>query len=41
MLSPYMAVYDIVVPQDNQLRKIKEQIDFTSIYKSLKRDRRV
>lgn len=28
-LSPYQGLYDLVVPQDNLLRKIKENIDFS------------
>ncbi len=31
-----MAIYDIVVPKDNQLRRIKEHVDFTFIYDELK-----
>ena len=30
-LSPYMAIYDIVVPKDNMLRQINELVDFYSI----------
>lgn len=36
VLSPYIALYDIVVPKDNQLRKINELIDFSFIYNELK-----
>jgi transposase len=35
VLSPYMAIYDIVVPKDNILRKIKELIDFDFILDEL------
>ena len=35
-LSPYMAIYDIVVPKDNQLRLINELVDFTFILEELK-----
>ena len=35
-LSPYMALYDIVVPKDNMLRKINELVDFTFILEELK-----
>ncbi|MEH7514177.1 hypothetical protein V7146_15795 [Gottfriedia acidiceleris] len=28
---PYMALYDLVVPKDNMLRKINELIDFTFV----------
>ncbi|WP_338652906.1 IS1182 family transposase [Sporosarcina psychrophila] len=35
-LSPYMAIYDIVVPKDNMLRQIGELVDFTFILEELK-----
>lgn len=35
-LSPYMAIYDIVVPKDNILRQINELVDFTFILEELK-----
>lgn len=35
-LSPFMAIYDIVVPKDNMLRKINELVDFTFIFEELK-----
>ncbi len=35
MLSPYAALYDIVVPKDNILRQINELVDFTFIYEEL------
>lgn len=35
-LSPYTAIYDIVVPKDNALRKLKELVDFSFVYKELK-----
>lgn len=35
VLSPYAALYDIVVPKDNMLRKINELVDFTFIYEEL------
>jgi hypothetical protein len=34
--SPYMALYDIIVPKDNMLRKINELIDFSFVYDELK-----
>jgi transposase len=34
--SPFMAIYDIVVPADNMLRKINELIDFSFVYDELK-----
>ena len=35
-LSPYMKIYDLVVPQNNMLRKINELVDFTFILEELK-----
>lgn len=35
-LSPYMTIYDIVVPKDTMLRKIKELVDFSFILEELK-----
>jgi len=35
-LSPYMAIYDIVVPKDNILRQINELVDFSFILEELK-----
>ena len=34
-ISPYMALYDLVVPKDNILRKVNELVDFSFIYKEL------
>ena len=34
-LSPFMAIYDIVVPKDNMLRKINELVDFSFVYDEL------
>ena len=34
-LSPYMAIYDIVVPNDNMLRQINELVDFSFILEEL------
>lgn len=34
-ISPYMALYDIVVPKDNVLRKINELVDFSFAYEEL------
>lgn len=34
-LSPYMAIYDLVIPKDNLLRKISELIDFSFVYNEL------
>lgn len=35
-LSPYMGIYDLVVPKDNMLRQINELVDFTFILEELK-----
>lgn len=35
VLSPYMQIYDLVVPKDNLLRQIKELIDFGFVYDEL------
>ncbi|MCA1040419.1 IS1182 family transposase [Bacillus infantis] len=35
-LSPYMAIYDVVIPKDNMLRQIKELVDFSFILEELK-----
>ena len=35
-LSPYMELYDLIVPADNMLRKINELIDFSFVYEELK-----
>lgn len=34
-LSPYMEIYDLVVPEDNFLRRINELIDFSFVYNEL------
>jgi len=36
MISNYSGIYDIVVPEDHILRKIKELVDFSFIYEELK-----
>jgi len=35
VLSPYMDIYDLVVPKDNILRQINELIDFSFVYDEL------
>lgn len=35
IISPYIEIYDIVVPKDNLLRQINELIDFSFIYNEL------
>lgn len=34
-LSPFMAIYDIVVPKDNMLRQINDLVDFSFVHKEL------
>ena len=34
-LSPYMAIYDLVISKDNLLRRINELIDFSFVYNEL------
>lgn len=34
-LSPFMAIYDIVVPRDNMLRQINDLIDFSFVHEEL------
>ena len=36
-LSPYQGLYDVVVPKDNLLRKIKEHIDFSFVNPMLRK----
>lgn len=36
ILSPFMDIYDIVIPKDNLLRKINELVDFSFVYDELK-----
>ncbi|NOU86198.1 IS1182 family transposase [Paenibacillus sp. LMG 31460] len=35
ILSPFMAIYDIVVPKDNMLRQIKDLVDFSFVHEEL------
>lgn len=35
VLSPYMDIYELVIPKDNLLRQIKELVDFSFIYDEL------
>lgn len=35
ILSPYMGIYDLVIPKDNFFRKINELINFSFIYNEL------
>lgn len=34
--SPFMTLYDLVVPKDNQLRPINDLVDFSFVYEELK-----
>jgi len=36
-LSPYHDLYDIIIPQDNLLRRIKENIDFSFVNPMLRK----
>ncbi|OLS33809.1 transposase, partial [Bacillus sp. MRMR6] len=35
-LSPYIGIYDLIVPKDNMLRQIKKLVDFSFIIEELK-----
>ena len=35
ILSPYMEIYELVVPKDNLLRQIKELVNFDFVYDEL------
>jgi len=35
LLSPYMAIYDLVVPKGHMLRRINEIVDFSFVYEEL------
>jgi len=36
VFSPYIELYDLIVPKDNMLRKINDLIDFSFVYDELK-----
>jgi hypothetical protein len=36
ILSPYMKIYDLVIPENNLLRKINQLVDFSFVYEELK-----
>jgi len=36
VLSPYIDIYDLVVPKDNLLRKLNNLVDFSFVYDELK-----
>ena len=35
ILSPYMDIYELIIPKDNLLRQIKELVDFEFIYATI------
>jgi transposase len=35
VLSPYMKIYNLVVPKDNMLRQINDLVDFSFVYDEL------
>jgi hypothetical protein len=35
-LSPYMGLYDLIVPKDKMLRRINDLVYFTFVYEELK-----
>lgn len=37
-LSPYSALYDLIIPADHTLRKIKELVDFSFVYDELEKN---
>ena len=41
MLSPYMEIYELVIPKDNLLRQIKDLVDFSFIYDELEKNYRL
>jgi transposase/IS5 family transposase len=38
VLSPYIELYDLIVPKDNLLRQIEELVDFSFVYEELKKN---
>ncbi|PFP23192.1 IS5/IS1182 family transposase, partial [Bacillus sp. AFS073361] len=36
IFSPYMGIYDLVVPEDNLLRRFNNLVDFSFVYDELK-----
>ncbi|MFS0725016.1 IS1182 family transposase [Paenibacillus sp. 1P07SE] len=34
--SPYTSLYDLIVPKDNMLRQLNEQVDFSFVYEELR-----
>ncbi|WP_025434606.1 IS1182 family transposase [Peptoclostridium acidaminophilum] len=38
VISPYLELYNLVIPKDNMLRQINELVDFSFIYEELKQN---
>lgn len=38
LLSPYMGIYELVVPRENVLRRMKELVDFSFIYEEVEKN---
>jgi transposase len=36
IVSPYLELYNLVVPKDNMLRQINDLVDFSFVYEELK-----
>ncbi|VBB07034.1 Hypothetical protein LUCI_2278, partial [Lucifera butyrica] len=36
VLSPYIELYNLIIPKDNMLRQISELVDFSFVYEELK-----
>uniref|UniRef100_UPI00036AD326 transposase n=1 Tax=Desulfitobacterium hafniense TaxID=49338 RepID=UPI00036AD326 len=37
-ISPYLELYNLVIPRDNMLRQINELVDFSFVYEELKQN---
>jgi hypothetical protein len=35
VLSPFLEIYNLIIPKDNMLRRINEMVDFSFIYDEL------
>lgn len=35
-ISPYIELYNLIIPKDNMLRQINELVDFSFVYEELK-----
>lgn len=38
ILSPFLELYNLIIPKDNQLRQINELVDFSFVYEELKKN---